>query len=402
MGLFSFLSRGRLRDILQAVHQLIQGHYPTRLDVHSSDELGQLEEKINLLAGTVHSQVEALIQDKTQLTAILANMVEAVVAVDQSSRILATNPALRQLFGLDPSHVIGRPFLDVLRHSQLDDLVRFVLADGHDRVEEVRTFEPVERLFEAHAVPLNVNGAQQGALLVLHDITRLRRLEQIRREFVANVSHELRTPLAAMRGLAETLKLGAVDDKENRMEFLSGIENHAEQMTLLVDDLLDLAAIESGKRAPKPSMVDLAELAQEVMKTLKPLAVRRKVKLVFGSASSSVNVPADRTQLKQVFTNLIDNAIKFNNEGGSVEIMIASEGKQVKVSVKDTGMGIPSDALARVFERFFRVDKARSKELGGTGLGLAIVKHIIESHRGTVSVESTEGQGSTFQFTLPT
>jgi two-component system phosphate regulon sensor histidine kinase PhoR len=269
--------------------------------------------------------------------------------------------------------------MDVLRHSQLNDLLRHVTADGQPRIEEVRTFDPVERLFEAHAVPLNVDDVQQGALLVLHDITRLRQLEQMRRDFVANVSHELRTPLAAIRGFAETLKLGAVDDKAHREEFLSGIENHTEQMTRLIDDLLDLAAIESGKHAPQRTAFKMSVLARDVRSNLLPLAERKRVRIDIISAAEDPDVSADRIQIKQVLTNLIDNAIKFNKDGGSIEIKLDTEESFLKTSVTDTGVGIPAQALPRVFERFFRVDKARSRDLGGTGLGLAIVKHIIEA-----------------------
>lgn len=397
----SFLVRRRLEELTDTAQQLSEGRYQARVLSHSQDEFGTLGQAFNFLAEKIQTTVEALSRDKTQLAAILSNMVEGVVAVDRSGRILAINPSLQRLFSLQETDAIGQPFLDVLRHSQLDDLIRQVLRHGEIRTEEVRTFEPVERLFEAHAVPLRVEGAQEGALLVLHDITRIRQLEQIRREFVANVSHELRTPLASIKGFAETLKMGAVDDKANRMEFLSSIERQAEQMTLLIDDLLDLAAIESGKRAPQPSRVDLAELTREVINSLRPLAERRGVKLILPESPAPAPVNADLAQMKQVLINLIDNAVKFNREGGSVKISFDIQDDRLTVHVIDTGMGIPSQALPRVFERFFRVDKARSKELGGTGLGLAIVKHIIEAHHGTVGVESREGQGSTFHFSLP-
>ena len=236
---------------------------------------------------------------------------------------------------------------------------------------------------------------------VQHDIAQLRRSEAVRKDFTANVSHELRTPLAAIKAFAETLYGGAAEDPEHSMEFILEIERNADRMTRLVDDLLTLSALDSGARPPAPESVDLMRIATEVAATLKPLAARKELGLRLEPFRTIPPVRGDRGQLKQVLTNLLDNAIKFTPEKGVVRVSASFADGRVTVAVQDTGIGIPAEDQPRIFERFYRVDKARSRELGGTGLGLAIVKHILEAHGGSVAVESRLGEGSTFRFTLP-
>lgn len=232
-------------------------------------------------------------------------------------------------------------------------------------------------------------------------LAEMRRLEEVRRDFVANVSHELRTPLASVKAYAETLREGGLEDASNRLEFVGEIERSADRMTRLVDDLLVLSEIESGKRAQALESVSLMRLTSEVVATLRPLAERKRIGLRLDPFQDVPDVRADRGQLKQVLTNLVDNAIKYTGEDGTVRIHARVEGGRAVVSVSDTGPGIAAEHLPRIFERFYRVDKARSRELGGTGLGLAIVKHLVEAHGGAVSVESEPGRGSTFRFSLP-
>ncbi|HAM36742.1 MAG TPA: hypothetical protein DEB40_00435 [Elusimicrobia bacterium] len=233
------------------------------------------------------------------------------------------------------------------------------------------------------------------------DIMQLRRSDAVRKDFIANVSHELRTPLAAIKAFAETLRCGAADDSERRLEFIQEIEQNADRMTRLVDDLLELSALESGQRQPARERVDLMRVAAEVAASLKPLADRKQLALRLEPFRDIPEIAGDRGQLKQVLTNLLDNAIKFTPERGAVRIFASARDLRVTVMVQDSGTGIPEADLPRIFERFYRVDKARSRELGGTGLGLAIVKHIVEAHGGAVAVESRLGEGSVFRFTLP-
>ena len=399
LALASTLSRP-VREMSEVATRLAEGDYDARVASEGDDEHGRLAETLNLLARQVQLKVQELLRDKSQLSAILSNMTEAVVALDASGRIIAVNPALTRAFGLDPSGAQGKQFLEVLRHNQLDQLVRAVLSDQKPRVEEVRTFVPEERIFEAQVAPLYEAGRFSGTLVVLHDITRIRRLEQVRRDFVANVSHELRTPLASIRGFAETLEMGAISDPKNAAEFVGSILKQADRMTALVEDLLDLTAIESGERVPVLEPVSIKDLLDDVVAGLKPLAGRRKLELRSNAPDGLPPAAGDRNQLRQIFVNLLENALKFT-QAGSVSVNAALSGNRIAVAVIDTGIGIPSQDLDRIFERFYRVDKARSREMGGTGLGLSIVKHLIETHAGSVSVESSVGKGSTFTVSLP-
>ncbi|MFI5349890.1 MAG: two-component system histidine kinase PnpS [Elusimicrobiota bacterium] len=398
------LARGVARpvgEMADAARRLAAGDFAARVRELGNDELGLLGGTLNDLAARVQDVVGELSRDKAQLTAVLDQMEEAVVAVDAAGAVLVVNPALSRLLGVDAAKARGRRYLETVRHTGIAQLLGAVLRDGRPAALEIRIFAPEELVFDAHAAPLTQDGRVGGALLVLHDITRLRRLEQMRRDFVANVSHELRTPLASIRGFAETLSAGAVDDKENRLDFLRTIEEHARQLTKLVDDLLDLSAIESGHRAPRLASIDLAAALAESARAFSPVAEERGVRLEAPTAVDLPRVSADSDQLRQILANLLDNALKYTEAGGRVEVSAEPWKGGARVTVRDTGVGIPEADLPRVFERFYRVDKARAREAGGTGLGLSIVKHLVEAHGGEVSVESRKPGGTAFRFTLP-
>jgi len=390
-----------LETISNVARQMANGQYKARIKISSEDELGHMGATLNLLAEKVHLTITELSDEKTQLSAVLNNMVEGVIAVDNDFRILVLNPALEKLFNIQWSASHGRPLLEILRHSQLENLMRRALNESTPQIGEIQTFSPEERIFEAGATPLMDNGQTKGVILVLHDITRLRRLEQVRKDFVDNVSHELKTPLSAIKGFAETLIHGGLADKEHNLEFTQAIEKHADRMSHLVDDLLDLTAVESGKRLPQKTSFPLKEIIDEIEESLRPLLVKKGVVVKSNIPADFPLISADRTQIRQVLTNLLDNAVKFNKEkGGTASVEAEAKEGTITISVKDNGIGIPSQDLPRLFERFYRVDKARSRDMGGTGLGLSIVKHIIESHGGAVGVESAIGKGSRFFFTL--
>lgn len=394
----SWLLARRLDDrhgaLMSVLRRLSAGDYAAR-----APSVYGLGIEANRLAERVGGAVTALSRDKSQLEAVLDQMSEAVLAVDSSGGVLVVNPSLSRLLGVDEAAARGRPYLECVRHSALAQLVGAVLKDGRPLAQEVRVVAREELVFDAHAAPLLQEGRLSGALLVLHDITRLRRLEQVRRDFVANVSHELRTPLSSIKGYAETLREGAIDDKENRLGFVKTIEEQADRLSKLVDDLLDLSAVESGHRLPKLAATDLRALAVDVSRQFAAAAASRGVTLASVS-SGAVNALADAEQVRQVLANLVDNAIKYTEPGGRVEIALEAKGAEIVASVRDTGVGIPESDLARVFERFYRVDKARAREAGGTGLGLAIVKHLVEAQGGRVWVESRQPGGSTFFFSL--
>jgi two-component system phosphate regulon sensor histidine kinase PhoR len=361
------------------------------------DELGAA---LSGLREGVDAAVGAWSRDEEQLSAVLTQMAEGVVAVDGTGKVLLVNPALSRLLGVDAERAKGRPYLESVRHHGLVDLLAAILGGGPSQTRELRLFTPDELVFEAHAVPLFEHGRAAGAVVVLHDITRLRRLEQMRRDFVANVGHELRTPLASIKGYAETLREGAMDDRENRDGFVRTIEEQADRLSKLVDDLLDLSAIESGHRAPRLAPLNLEPLASDCSRQLQPAATQRGVEIAVSVPESLPRASADRDQVRQILLNLLDNAVKYSERGGKIEVGARSGEEGIVVWVRDQGVGIPEADLPRVFERFYRVDKARAREAGGTGLGLAIVKHLVEAHGGRVWVESRQPGGSTFSFTL--
>lgn len=389
-----------IADMLTVARNLTEGQFHSRVPHPGGDDLGQLGRAINFLADRVQKQIQELHYEKSHLSATLANMHEGVVVVSPDGKILTLNPAMEQSFNLNASEILNKPFIEALRHSQLNDLIEHVRAYRKPSRMEIRTFNPTERVYEAHGVPMFKEEDSIGTMLVLHDMTDVRRLEQIRRDFIANVSHELRTPLASIKGFAETLREGGLEDKANRKSFVASIEKHADSMTALVNDLLDLTLIESGRRVPQKQLFSFTKLVKEIIDNSRRLAEKRNVTLS-NSIASELELKADRIQIQQVLTNLVENAIKFNKEGGQVTISAEFNLKHLICSVQDNGIGIPSQDVSRIFERFYRVDKARSREMGGTGLGLSIVKHIIESHNGTIEVHSQLGHGSVFTINLP-
>ncbi|MDP3542371.1 MAG: ATP-binding protein [Elusimicrobiota bacterium] len=389
-----------LEEMAAVARRLAAGDYGARVrGPLGGDERALLGETLNALAARVEETVGELSRDRSRLAAVLDQMAEGVVAVDAEGRILLVNPALSRLLGIDPAQARGRGHLESLRHHGLAELVGEVLRGGAPAARELRLFSPEELVFDAHAAPLLQEGRAAGALVVLHDITRLRRLEQVRRDFVANVSHELRTPLSSIKGFAETLREGAIDDKENRLGFLKTIEEQAVHLSQLVDDLLDLSSIESGHRQPSLAPTDLRALAVDVSRRFAPAAADRGVTLATLPGGPLTGL-ADAEQVRRILANLIDNAIKYTEPGGRVEISLEAWDAEAVVSVRDTGVGIPVEDLSRIFERFYRVDKSRSREAGGTGLGLAIVKHLVEAQGGRVWVESRQPGGSSFFFSL--
>jgi two-component system, OmpR family, phosphate regulon sensor histidine kinase PhoR len=266
---------------------------------------------------------------------------------------------------------------------------------------EITLHAPEERILSVQALPVNYGEAETGALAALHDITELRRLERMRQEFVANASHELKTPLTAIKGFVETLLEGAVDDPKHNREFLETIQEQSNRLMRLIEDLLDLSAIEAKRVEYRFEPTVVSEVIERIFKGLEPMAKAKKVRLINQIATDLPRVRADREKLGQILMNLIDNGIKFNKADGSVHLTAEIKGNFLEMTVTDTGMGIATEDLPRVFERFFRTDRSHSHDIAGTGLGLAIVKHLVENHQGKASAESRLGEGSIFRFTLP-
>ncbi|HVU24854.1 MAG TPA: ATP-binding protein [Opitutus sp.] len=332
---------------------------------------------------------------------VLDSMIEAVVVLDLQQRVTLTNRAAAELFGFAPP-ATGRALLETVRHHEIAEVAARLATEPAVLGHELRLEGPSPRFLQVNAAALrDPAGAAAGAILVFHDLTRVRELEGVRQEFVANVSHELRTPLSLIKGATETLVDGAKSDPVALDRLLKIIDRHADRLTLLIDDLLLLAKLDSGRVALNLQPSPLRSAVQEVMDDLAPRAQARGMELA-NTLPSGLIAHADPDRLRQVLSNLVDNAIKYGREHGTVTVSarVANE-RQIEVGVRDDGPGIPADARERLFERFYRVDKARSREQGGTGLGLAIVKHVVQAHGGEVRVESAPGGGAAFYFTLP-
>lgn len=346
------------------------------------------------------SRQQAALQQQTQQQAVYNSMVEGLLLLDESGRIQLANRAFVRLFGV-ASAVAGKTIIEVLRLHELAELVGQLGPDQPWVSRELKVAGDAElRLQVSAAAVLGGDDQRHGTILVFHDVTRLQQLERTREEFVANVSHELRTPLSHIRGYVETLLGGAKDDPEVATRFLQTIERNAGRLQTLIEDLLTISELESGRVTLNPQTVSLRAVLDKVREDFQARASVKGIAL--SSEAADLPVRADVGRLEQVVSNLVDNAIKYGRRGGRVVIGGRTTGDgQTEVFVQDDGPGLPAEALERVFERFYRVDKARSREQGGTGLGLSIVKHIVQSHGGQVWATSTPGQGATFFFTLP-
>jgi two-component system, OmpR family, phosphate regulon sensor histidine kinase PhoR len=317
------------------------------------------------------------------------------LAVDKELRVTFCNDSFARLLGARTPIPERMPLLELVRDTGLREMLVQVLASGESQRQRLQVPAAEGRAFEVQTAPLAAPSGR-GAIAILHDITDLERLERVRRDFVANVSHELRTPLTAIRGYSETLLEGALEDKENNRRFLEIIKAHSIRLNNIASDLLVLSELESSKAAPELECISIRAAAEAALRTVESEARLREVKLA-GDKLEDVLVIGDKIRLEQALVNLFDNAIKFNRPGGEVHVEtgLAADGK-VRIAITDNGIGIPLEDQARIFERFYRVDKARSREVGGTGLGLSIVKHIVERMGGTVTVESQLGKGSCF------
>ena len=372
------------------------------------DELSELTRALNGTAAHLEQTIRSLTDERNRSSAILRSMVEGVAVISAEERILFSNQAFSQILGLDLPQCEGRRVVEVTRESDLLGVVKQVLAKRETVHSEVVMGTVRPRSFAITAGPVvgpdpgKGRPDTTGAVLVLHDISELRRLERVRRDFVANVSHELRTPLTAIQGFAETLLGGAIDDQENRGRFLEIIRDHARRLARLTDDLLKLSEIEADRMELEFRPVGVAELIDDCAETTRLRVEERHHILQVDYPDGLPPVRGDRNRLAEVLLNLLDNAVQYTPPGGRLSVRARAVEGAVQITVSDNGIGIPQADQERIFERFYRVDVARSREVGGTGLGLSIAKHIVEAHGGQLWVESTVGQGSDFHFSIPT
>ncbi|HBA88994.1 MAG TPA: PAS domain-containing sensor histidine kinase [Geobacter sp.] len=397
--ILSNVNSRNLRMLAAGAARIGRGEFETRIPVRSSDELGELARVMNEMTGKIQEQLERISSEKNRLDAILKGMGEGVMVTDQHGAVTLVNPAFCAMFGVG-IQVLGKQLLEISRHPDLYAACREVLHERQERHQEISLADGQATL--VHWVPLVEADALRGAVAVFHDISALKRVERIRRDFVANVSHELRTPVTVIKGYAETLLSGALADDPKRSErFLGIIQNHADRLSNLVRDLLALSELESGEVGLQIQSIHVEAAVKHALLLVAQRSEEKGITLEYAGATGALCVSADDRKLEQVLINLLENAVKYSGHGGKVTVEAEEEGDMVKISVRDSGIGIPVKDLPRLFERFYRVDEARSRDQGGTGLGLSIVKHIVQAHGGRVSVESAPGVGSVFCFTLP-
>jgi two-component system, OmpR family, phosphate regulon sensor histidine kinase PhoR len=368
----------------------------------TGDTLEALGSSLNQTAARLDRTIRTLTEERNLSSAILGSMVEGVAVVNAAERLVFTNPGFASILGLDVPPVPGSSLLEVVRQTELIGAVRRVLA-GEPRVESEISTGTLRQHFFAATVASVRAGDTSGAVIVLHDITELRKLERIRRDFVANVSHEFRTPLTAIQGFAETLIAGALDDPQNRGRFLNIILEHARRLARLTEDLLKLSQMDADRLEIEIHSVKVSQLVESCYETARHRAAEKELTLTLASGLSQnlPDVAGDARRLQEILQNLLDNAIQYTLPGGKIVLSAELKNDTVVFTVSDTGIGIPTADQPRIFERFYRVDAARSREAGGTGLGLAIAKHLVEVHGGRIWVESEVGVGSRFHFSVP-
>ncbi len=395
----------QMADIKVGALRLAAGDFTQKLYVPRVEEFASVAESINQMAEELDDKLRRLTHERNEREAVLASMVEGVLAVDADERVIAVNAAAARLLDTDPAAAEGKSIQEIVRNPDLQHVVAQTL-DGHRPIEAdiVMRVGAEDRNLQANGTLLHGDGdgGGEGAVVVLNDVTRLKRLEAVRRDFVANVSHELKTPVTSIKGFAETLEDGALDDPAASRRFVRIIAGQADRLNSIIEDLLALSTLEQSGDSPLLQLeeADLCDVVAVALEVCGPKAEAKHIEVretCPGSLLALVSPPL----LEQAVVNLVDNAIKYSAEGGAVEVGLAQTGDEIVVSVTDQGQGVAREHLPRLFERFYRVDKARSRDLGGTGLGLAIVKHIAQIHGGRVSVESVVGRGSTFRMHLP-
>lgn len=398
---------GQLKDFSERV---AIGDFRPLIQEPTKDELGDLARALNDTASRLSATIRSLSDERNRSAAILRSMAEAIAVIDPDEQIAFYNEAFARIWSLNGNEIL-KPAVSMIRHPDVLEVIRSALG-GKEACGELSLGSAQPRHFSVTAATIFASGEgtadskmqrrTSGAVVVLHDITEIRRIEQVRRDFVANVSHELRTPLTAIQGFAETLLNGGLEDQQNNRRFIEIIRNHASRLARLTEDLLELSKIEAGKLPMNLQSVDVTELIAPVVELAQDIAAKKGVSVNFISPSAGfATVRGDAVLLREVLRNLLDNAVQYTPSRGSIEVSAERNGSSVIFTVADTGIGIPQSEHKRIFERFYRVDAARSRDMGGTGLGLAIAKHIVEAHGGQIWVDSEIGSGSKFHFSIP-
>ncbi len=392
-----------IKEIKDAAVDITQGKLDRSIYIESNDEIGALAKAIDFMAASLKDKLNSIKDKNTKMEAILSSVVNGIIAVDSNQNILFINPMAQQMLDIHESDMVGRHLLEIIRNSKIDNMIKNILEDATHEENEITINYPEEKIFRLYSNAIKYPESESiiGIIIIIQDITEIRKLERMRSEFVANVSHELKTPLTSIKGFVETLKSGAIEDQETSIRFLNIIEDEADRLNRLITDILSLSELETRKIKTRFEVIQITQKITEIMSMLQNQAGKKNIKLTGDFGDEVGYLKGDPDQFKQMMINLIDNAIKYTPESGKVHVSAHNEGSNVVIKIKDNGIGIPKEHIPRLFERFYRVDKARSRNVGGTGLGLAIVKHIALQFGGKIDVKSTLGKGTEFILTIP-
>ncbi|EAC5295756.1 PAS domain-containing protein [Listeria monocytogenes] len=390
-----------VREIIEVSTDLANHKYDSRIHGKISGELQDLSISVNTLAESLETQMFEIKQNEQRLNAIVQNLVSGVMLINVDKQVIMTNRTMYQILG--ETEITGKPFYEVIKSFALSQLIEATFETKTIQQKEIILYFPREMILDASVSPiLGENGEITGIILLLHDITQIRHLENVRSEFVTNVSHELKTPVTALKGFAETLLDGAMYDEMLLKKFLTIIKEESDRLHRLIMDILALSRIEQNPVPENVELVEVDEVIEQSARTIFEMATEKNIQVIIPEKTiPSVTIETDRDKLQQILINLLSNAINYTPVDGKVEVKLIEQEAEVIIEVTDNGIGIPAKDIDRVFERFYRVDKARSRHSGGTGLGLSIVKHLVENCGGRIEVESQEEVGSTFRVTLP-
>lgn len=397
-----------IENMTRVANRIAHMDYRARAQTKGTDEIGQLGLAINAMADSLQTQMAQIREKESRLSSVLEHMINAIVMINDEGQIVLINSKTEQLFGIKSSDWLGKPFLEVRLPHELAAMTAEVLEHRTLLHEELTIYYPEEHILDVNIVPFYYSDDDRaGILLLLQDVTDMRRLERMRSQFVANVSHELKTPIAAVKGFSETLMNGAINEPEVARSFLQIIHDESERLNRLIGDILELSKIESKRIPLHFSPVHMPSFLEQTMEMINKQAKEKHIHLDL-QVDNDLYIEADEDRLRQILLNVLSNAVSYTPEGGKVKLKVVPSGVKsngeyddVLISITDTGIGIPRKDLPRIFERFYRVDKARSRSSGGTGLGLSIVKHLVDSHHGVITVESEVGIGTTFSIKLP-
>ncbi|MBU4483151.1 MAG: cell wall metabolism sensor histidine kinase WalK [Actinobacteria bacterium] len=390
-----------VKEMTEISQRISKGDFSKKLAFRSPDEIGQLALSLDQMSEDLENKIKVISEDKNKMEIILSNVIEGIAAIDKKGKFILCNYAFEKIINCSRDKALGRFHWEIIRNNQLNELLKETLQKGRALTQEITILFPQEKIFYASSTPLGEKENIWGVVVVLNNITKIKRLEKMRIEFAANVSHELRTPLTSIQGFVETLKEGAINDPEKTQHFLKIIEKQSNRLNNLIEDLLHLSKIESQEIVMDLQSTNLKDLLDKVIAEFKEIIVQKKYQITTNISPQFPLLKVDPEQIELALRNLLDNAIKYTPEKGEISISVLEREKDIYIEVADNGIGIPSEHLPRIFERFYRVNKDRSRNLGGTGLGLAIVKHIAQAHKGTIGVDSELGKGSKFFFTLP-